>query len=263
MADAAGRWDGTTFSTVSSIAKLEKEITELASEGSKTYSVTGGDVSAEFMPDSIDVSDGKGTLELIGIASTECVFDAFSISLQESDDDETFADYGTGLTVYSKTGTVAADTVLFRYVIPSDFEDYLKPKITVGTSTGTISIYVNTIWQNKIDTAKEMLGTDVSLLLMNNVLLDYLEEDDDILDSVYNPSIFGLVSDFKVLELIYSDLASGADNESLFWQKSINYNHKYEEYLKKQAKLATIDLTQDGNNLIYYTRLDFIPEIKR
>jgi hypothetical protein len=263
MADAAGTWDATTLSTVASLAKFEKEITELVSVGSKTYSVQDGDVSDAIAPGSIDVSDLKGTIEVIGVAETQCVLSGLSIAITESDDDSTFTTYGTGLTIYSKTGTVAAGTELFRYVIPSDFEDYFKPSITIGTSTGTISIYANSIWDNKIEMAKAIIGTDLSLLLINNKLREYLEEDDDILDSVYNPTDLGLVSDFKTLELIYSDLARGADTPSLFWQKSKEYRRKYDEYFLKSVKMLTIDLYQDGTELIYYADLDFISEFKR
>lgn len=263
MADAAGTWDAATLSSISSISKFEKEIIELVSVGEKTYSIQDGDVSAAITPDSLDVSDLKGTIEIIGLVETECVFDGFSISVTESDDDSTFTAYGTGLTIFSNTGTISAGTELFRYIVPSDFADYFKPNITIGTSKGTISIYANSIWDSKIELAKSIIGTDLSLLLINNKLRNYVEQDDDILDSIYNPTEMGLVSDFKTLELIYSDLARGAETPSLFWQKAVEYRNKYNEYFQKAVKMLTINVYQDGTELVYYADLDYISEFKR
>ena len=260
MADAAGTWAAAVLSTLASITKIESEITQLITSGEKDYSVTAANVAAAITPTGLDVSEGKGVLEIVGIAATECVFSGFSITLTDSDDDSIYAAYGTGLTVYAKTGTVAADTILFKYVIPSDFEDYFKPAITIGTSTGTISIYANSKLDDKIDIAKKMLGTDMSLLLQNNKILSYIDiENDEVLDCIYNPSTLGVASDFKVLELIYSDLARG-DGESQFWQKSLSYRKRYLEYYPKLAKNLVIDLTQDGSNLVYYSQLDYVSQ---
>ena len=264
MADAAGKWDAATLSTLASLSKIENEITQLDSAGSKSYSIQDADVASAITEASLDVSDGKGLIEVIGVAETECVFSGFSVKVMESDDDSTFAEYGTGLTIYSKTGTVAADTVLFRYVIPSDFEDYFKPDITIGTSTGTISIYIESKYNNKINIAKEMLGDDLSELLINNGLLNYIDIDaDDILDCIYVPADLGLTSDLLTLSLIYRDKARGAEDDSLFWQKSKNYYHEYEESLRKKTRLLVIDTAQDGTNLVYYSRLKYIPQAGR
>ena len=262
MADAAGTWAAAVLSTLASITKIESEITQLITSGEKDYSVTAANVAAAITPTGLDVSEGKGVLEIVGIAATECVFSSFSISLTDSDD-STYAAYGTGLTVYSKTGTVAAGTILFRYVIPTDFDDYFKPVITIGTSTGTVSIYAESKLSDKIALAKSILGTDMSLLLVNNKLLSYIDiENENILDCIYNPTTLGIASDFKALELIYSDLARG-DGESQFWQKSVSYRKKYLEYYPKLAKGLVIDPTQDGGNLIYYAQLDYVSQAGR
>ena len=263
MADAAGTWDAATLSTVASITKFEKEISQLNSIGDTTYSVEDGDVSSAITPTALYVSDGKKTLEIIGIAATICVFSGFSITLTDSNDDDTYTEYGTGLIIYSKTGTVAAGKVLFKWIVPDDFDDYLKPKINTGTSTGTISIYANSIWDDKIALAKSIMGTDVSLLLNNNNLRQYLDDDDNVLDSIYNPTVLGLASDFKTLELIYKDLARGAELPSLYWSKGKAYEKSYKEYLQKQVKMLTIDVSQDGTNLVYYSDLDFVSQAGR
>ena len=263
MVDAAGTWAAAILSTLASLTEIESEVTQLVTNGEKDYSVIGGDVSGAITPTGLDVSEGKGVLEIIGIAATECEFSGFSITLTDSDDDSTYAAYGTGLTIYSKTGTVAAGTVLFKYVIPTDFDDYFKPVITIGTSTGTISIYANSKLSDKISIAKKMLGTDMSLLLVNNKLLSSIDiENDNILDCIYNPTTLGIASDFKTLELIYSDLARG-DGESQFWQKSLDYRKKYLEYYPKLAKSLVIDPTQDGSNLIYYAQLNYVSQAGR
>jgi hypothetical protein len=101
------------------------------------------------------------------------------------------------------------------------------------------------------------------LLLNNNLIRQYLDDDDDVLDSIYNPTALGLASDFKVLELIYKDLARGAEIPSLYWSKGKAYGESYKEYLQKQVKMLTIDLNQDGKTLIYYSNLDFVSQAGR
>jgi len=263
MADAAGTWTAATLSTVASITKFEGEISQLQSIGDTSYSVTAGNVATTITPVSLDVSDGKKSLEIIGIAATQCVFSGFAVTVTESDDDETFTAYGTGLILFSKAGTVAAGSTLFKWVIPSDFADYFKPAITKGSSTGTISIYANSIWAGKIALAKSIIGTDLSLLLNNNMIRDNLADDDDVLDCIYNPAVLGLASDFKVLELIYKDLARGAEIPSLYWSKGKAYEEAYREYLQKQVKLLTVDINQDQTNLVYYSDLNFVAQAGR
>jgi len=262
MTDSAGKWDAATLTTVASLTKIEREITQLVDDGTDTYSVQDANVASAITPTSINVSSGLGILEIIGIAETECVFDGFSIVVNESDDDDIFTAYGTGLVLYAKTGTVAAGAELFRYVIPSDLEDYFKPKIAIGTSTGTISIYSESVYDDKIEIAKEMLGDDASEMLLNNHLLEYIEEDDDILDCIYTPADLGLVSDFLTLSLIYSDLAQG-DAESAFMNKSKSYRKDYTDHLRKKFKLLTIDPDQAGGSLIYYSKMSYIPQAGR
>ena len=264
MADAAGTWSAATLSTLASITQVEAEITQLVTSGTKDYSVTAADVSGAIVPTGLDVSEGKGVLEIIGIAVTECVFNGFSISITDSEDNSTYATYGTGLTIYAKTGTVAAGTILFKYVIPSNFSDYFKPVITIGTSTGTVSIYANSKLEDKITIAKEMVGSDLSLLLVNSHLLDYIDiETDEVLDCVYDPESLSRAGDFKALELIYQDLARGAADTSLYWQKSRAYRRDYKEYFNKLVQKLVIDPTQDGSNLVYYSRLQFVPQAGR
>jgi len=262
MTDAAGKWDAATLTTVASLTKIEREITQLVDDGTDTYSVQDVDVASAIVPASINISSGLGILEIICVAETECVFSGFSISVTESDDDDTFTAYGTGLVIFAKTGTVAAGTELFRYIIPSDMDDYFKPAVTIGTSTGTISIYSESVYDNKIEIAKEMIGDDASEMLLNNHLLEYIEEDDDILDCIYTPADLGLVSDFLTLSLIYSDLAQG-DAESAFMNKSKAYRKDYTEHLRKKFKLLTIDPDQAGGSLIYYSKMSYISQAGR
>jgi hypothetical protein len=264
MADAAGTWSAATLSTLASITQVEAEITQLVTSGTKDYSVTAADVSGAIAPTGLDVSEGKGVLEIIGIAETECVFSGFSIEIIDSADDSDYAAYGTGLTIYAKTGTVAAGTILFKYIIPSNLNDYFKPVITIGTSVGTISIYANSKLADKITIAKELIGTDLSLLLVNNNLLNYIDiETDEILDCIYNPATLSRASDFKTLELIYQDLARGATDASIAWQKKRAYKKDYDNLLAKLVQKLVIDPTQDGGSLQYYSALQFVPQAGR
>lgn len=263
MADATGKWDAATLSTVASISRIEREITQLIGVGNATYSVQDVDVSGAITPDSIDISEGKGILEIIAIAETECSFDGFSIKLQDSDDDSTFADFGTGLVIYGNTGTVAAGTILSKFVIPDNMQDYMKPKITIGTSTGTISIYANSKYDDKITLAKEMLGDDAAEMLINNQLLTFLDTTDNVLDCIYTPADLELVSDLLVLSLIYQDLARGAEDDSRFWQKCKQYRKDYREHFSKKFKLMTIDIDQTGDSLVYYSQMNYISQAGR
>jgi hypothetical protein len=266
MADAAGTWAATTLSTAASLVKIEKEISQLSSVGTLTYSVNAGNVASAITPTAIDVSDGKGSLEIIGVAASACKLINFNITLTGSDDGTTYTAFGTGLTIYAVTTAVdvVSGAILFKYVIPSNFKDYIKPVITTGTSTGTISIYANSVWDDKITLAKSIIGTDLRLLLINNNLLGYIDDDtDEILDDIYNPTTLGMASDFKALELIYSDLARGEEANSLYMQKSRAYKKRYDEYFPKLVQNLVIDLYQDGSDLIYYGNLHFIPQAGR
>lgn len=264
MADAAGKWSAATLTTLDTMSRIEREVTQLVSDGDTVYSVQDGNIATELDPDSIDVSDGKGITEIVGVAETELRTDTFSIAVTDSDDDVTFATFGTGLVLYAETDTVAAGTELFRYVIPSTMQDYFKPKITEGSSIGTISIYAVNRYANKIELAKEQLGIDLSEMLINNGILSYIDVDtDDVLDCVYEPSKLGTTSDLLTLSYIYRDLARGADENSLYWQKHLAYMEEYKDSLRKNCKLLVIDLTQDGNNLIYYSRMNYIAQAGR
>ena len=259
-------WSSTTLSTVSSIAKWENEILQLTSAGTTSYFADGLDIASDTVPlsaNSVDVSTGKGVLEIIGKISREIIIKQdteFSIKFQHSDDDSTFSDIHTGARQYylkpASDTTITVDTELFRFVVPSDCKDYIKPYITSSVNhSGGIDIYVVAKWQDKIDAAKDILGTDVSLRLMSTGY-DVDEANDEVLlDLINNPTIFSTASDFLTIALIYEDLSMG-DEDSIYYKKMELYRRRYESALEKASKLIDIDLNFDGTTDYYKQNLE-------
>ena len=76
----------------------------------------------------------------IGLADTK----VFTVKLQESSDDSTFTDKET---LYTKTAsgaeTIAVDTVLAQYTLPTDIKKYTRVVVTTddAAATGAIDAY--------------------------------------------------------------------------------------------------------------------------
>lgn len=124
---------------------------------------------------------------------------------------------------------------------------------TIFSTTTTIAKWEQEIndltssdWNDKIDLAKTIMGSDVELRLLKTGFGKYIDfkAGEDVKDLITNPEIFNLASDFKTLQLIYEDLAKG-DTDSYFWVKSRLYKTRYDEELNRVWALKNMDYDQD------------------
>ncbi len=245
-------WANTTLSTTGSIKKWENEILDLTNTGE----------NATFINDDIDTVSAELEVlpfsEMLIKATSELNLDTCVIKLQDSADGTTWADYAT---LYSHTGTIADATTLSTFAFPSDIKNYAKIVIT-GTNTGSINAYVIGKWIDKIALAKDILGADIEIrLLQDGKSVDYAEGE-VLLDIIANPTIYGLCSDFKILELIYTDLSHG-DEDSVYWRKAEIYLTKYTNELVKANQRVNFDNDLDGTTDEYNQELDLTPEFIR
>jgi hypothetical protein len=251
-----GTWSTTTIATTTDIAKFEAEILNLTSAGDTTYLMEDVSIAVDSpVCVSIDVSDGKGTIEIIGVAETELTIASAEILQfipQDSGDDITYADVADGNKAYYHKGlpsTIAADTELFRYVVPTISEDYLNFSCdSDSTNAGTVSIYASAKWTNKYDVAKDLLKTQIELRLLQDGYGKYIDYDDDEvpIDIIFNPEVFKYTMCFYWLSLIYDDLSNGND-DSVYGQKAIMYRERAEFEFNREYSLKNLDIDQDGD----------------
>lgn len=259
---STGKWAAASLATSANLAEIESEINQLTSAGEDSYTATAVNLADATNPivtgvTSIDVSTGKGLIEIIGIIKTMGAISntkTLTIKMTDSDDDITFNAIHTGAILYTKTasGTVSLtpNTVLFRWVVPSDCEDYIKVAISSDADNrGTIDIYAQAVWGSKIDVAKEFLGEDLERMLKNaglDVNLNYSADDPDILlDIINNPEIFKRAHGYLTLALIYEDLGMGGSVEDIYQIKCRRYFEKYRERLNTAWGLKNLDINLD------------------
>ena len=253
-------WSAQTFSTLTTITKWEADILDFTSAADNDYLATAVDIADDTDPitalvTSVDVSAGKGVTEIIGVVNTTGYIKkdySLTISIRDSADDSTFAEIDAGQRVYYRTTslsniTLTAGDVLFRWVVPSHCEDYVKCYITSSANNaGNIDIYTISKWSDKITQAVALMGVDVEMALVSRgYSVDY-DADEVLLDVINNPTDFIIPCDFKTLQLIYEDL-SGGDEDSGFWKKALWYKQRYEIQLKKATNLVDLDTDLDGD----------------
>ena len=271
-----GTWSNATLSTTTSLAKIESEINELTSSGAKTYLAEAVDIDTATDPivtgiSAIDISDGKGSLEIWGVVNTTgAIASEHSLRIKIYDcatESGTFVEIDIGQRIYYRdiAATLTEDDVLFKWVVPSHCEDWIQVVISSSTSnSGKIDIYAVAKWSNKISLAKELLGEDMERSLMNENLDHFINyaDGEDLKDIVFNPTIFSIASDYLTLSLIYEDLAN-ADEDSIFYKKSQNYRVKYERQFKKAYNLKNLDLDLDSDADIYKSKEVVAPLLTR
>jgi len=263
---STGAWSDATLSSNTSIAKWEKEVLALTSNASNSYLATAVNLATATDPitalvTSQNIENDKGVLEIIGVVNTTGYIkdgQSLTIKMYDSADDDTYAEIHYGQRVYYKAAsgsnfTLTEGDVLFRWVVPTDAEDYIKCVITsAATNTGKIDIYTLGKWADKIELAKDQLGVDLSRMLMNVKLdanMNYADGD-VLLDIIYNPDVFATCSDFKTLELIYLDLSDG-NRDSPHWQKMELYKELYNRELPKAWSLKILDVDLDDDADFY------------
>jgi len=140
-------WANTTFTTPADLAKIEEEINRQSAVGTTSYTAEALNIAATTpTTTSVSVSNLKGVIEFVSVINTTGAIDSaqsLTVTFQDSDDDVTFAAIHTGSRVYYKAGTttLTAGDVLFKWVVPSDTEDYVKAVIASNAAnSGKIDI---------------------------------------------------------------------------------------------------------------------------
>ena len=251
-------WATTTLSTTASLAKLEREINSLIQSSGTNYLSDGFDIAvASGVSSAINVKGGM--IEVIGIAVTELTVKdtkELTIKMTDSADNVTFAEIYLGSILYTKTAsgdeTIAADTELFRWVVPTNIEDHIKAAITSdSTNVGTIDIYTQSKWEDKIDAAKNKIKNKINTWLVMRGYKNYPDYDADtpevLIDLVANPTEFSIASDYLSLHYIFRDLAVSKGEDSIWYVKSKEYKKDFDEEFNEAIRRITLDLDQDGS----------------
>lgn len=98
----------------------------------------------------LDLSGIQGAVEVVAKVTSEITISdtkVLTIKLQDKDDDGSYADLGiVHQATYSSSGganVVAADTVLGRFVLPTDTKRNLKAVLTTddAAAAGAVSVY--------------------------------------------------------------------------------------------------------------------------
>jgi len=253
-------WALTTFTTPADLVKIEEEITRFTSIGTTTYSAEALDIAATTPTTTgIDISNGKGIVELVGVVNTTGLIkdgQSLTISVQDSED-TTYAEIHKGQRVYYRAAsgsdiTLTADDILFRWVVPSDSEDYIKAIITSNSaSSGKVDIYVVSRWASKITLAKAFMGDDLERMLINAGFNVNEADDEVLLDLINNKDIFDYCSHYLTLSLVFEDLMTSGDDTDIFKLKADRYYTRYKDKLEIAFGLKDIDLNEDGTTDIY------------
>ena len=251
-------WALTTFTTPSDLTKIEEEITRFTSIGTTTYTAEALNIAATTPTTTgIDISNGQGIYEVWGIVNTTGAIkdgQSLSISIQDSDDNITYAEIHKGQRVYYRAAsgsdiTLTAGDVLFKWVIPSDAEDYIQAVISSNAaSSGKVDIYVVSRWDAKIALAKSFMGDDLERMLINaglDTTMDYADGD-ILLDIINNKSIFNNCSSYLTLSLIFEDLMTSGDENDVFKLKADRYYTRYKDKLNIAFGEKDLDINQDG-----------------
>jgi len=122
-----------------------------------------------------------------------------------------------------------------------------------------INALTATNWDNHIATAKTLMGNDIQEVLVNRGL-DYwtdFSNDEILLDTVTNKTIFDIVSDYKTCQLVYMDLSNG-DEDSAYGAKMVMYKQMYKATFGQAMKYIDLDIDQDGTTDIYKANIHAI-----
>jgi len=258
-------WALTTFTTLADLATIEEEILQLSSNATNSYTATAVNLATATDPivtgvTKVDISNGKGITEIVGVVNTTgAIADGHSltIKLYDSADDVTYAEIHAGQRVYYRAASGAGITLtaadeLFRWVVPSDCEDYVKAVITSSASnTGKIDIYTISKLASKIALAKVFMGEDLERMLIS-AGYEVNESDDEILlDLINNKDLFNYCSHYLSLALIYEDEMTTGDETDIYKVKADRYYKRYKDKLSIVFPLKDIDTNEDGTTDIY------------
>ena len=252
-------WANTTVTTVSNALIWEHELTDLFSAAISSYLAEAVDIADGADPivtgiSSLNVQDAKGHLLIIGVVNEALTIKDgkdLGILIKDSTDDSTYEEIHAGQRLFYRATSgadisIAVDTVLFKWIVPPDAEDYVKAYISSdATNEGKIDIYSVSILDEKLSKCKDLLQMEIERNLANKSYTCDYGSGEVLVDIVYDPTQFKIPLEFLFLAHVFRDLA-GSDDKSDFWIKYRHYIEQYEIRFKQVMSRLHTDLDQDG-----------------
>ena len=125
----------------------------------------------------------------------------------------------------------------------------LSTTASIAKIESEINDLTATNWDNKIATAKELIGDKLEVILTERGVNVDEESGDVLLDTIANPTVYNLSSDYMTLHLIFDDLSQG--QEGLYMGKSEKYNAYFERKFSEDVKRMNLDLDNDGTTDVF------------
>jgi len=202
------------LSTLSSIARHEAEINNLPQRYTRKALSVSGTVQMTAVPDTITaitaITSGNTQVSLTKGATTwPLPMGEYVRFICQTEDDYFSLLEGTGSILTSASG------------------DYTLALASAPTWTDC-ELVEN--WQSKIDLANEMIYNDLYAAILHYADASLVS---DIIDEIDNPEVLGVASDYKSLELIYTDLYGKIGNSEAIDNKIMYYRSKYESAFSK------------------------------
>lgn len=237
-------WSTVTLSTLNSLARLESEINNLAGtftrhtlklEAAGVVVIAGGSVETDDLTVTY-IDDTTETLTHNGVDGWTVVTGGYAINISQSDSLIFPCITGSG-DIYDTSGV--------RYIDISECTDVAWNDSIIQTS-----------WQNKINTAKSIIGNELKKQLAQLGYRDSNVTGGEVLDYVSNTDALNLTSDYLSMKLIYMDLYATQLTEA-YMEKASYYDKQYQDELQKA--LYQIEFTIGGTAVplygVYGTRL--------
>jgi len=245
------------FSTTTSIAKIDNNVNSLSNKmviyvldaSSIDISVTVPATTTKVAVQTVKY--GTATLTPASSSITLTGIKAVSIYCQDADNEPVanyICDVGQGSTLLDTLGNGVAAVI-----------------------TGPIWAKLETLvsWQSKINIAK----SNISAKIINYLKTDFLyphrlsfweycttfkTTQVELLNMVSNLDVLNLASDYLTLAMICEDLSKGGQN-SMYYDKSKEYEVKYREQMGDWMRLLNIDFNDDGvDDIVAYDRTNEI-----
>jgi len=255
-------WNTTTLTTTADLSKIEREINELIEASGNDYFAASINMATSAITDSVDCKGGM--IEIIGkVAEDITIKDGNSINItaEHSQDDNTFVNINNYNIVYYQAASgsdiiIDADTVLFRFVVPTNMYDYIRFTVTTdATNTGRLDIYTISKWEEKITIAKNKIKNKLETHLVMRGYRDYVNYDngEELINIIANPETFSMSSNYLTLHYIFRDLATLQDVDSMYYAKQREYKKDFDEEFEEAIRRINYDYDQDGSTDEYKT----------
>lgn len=98
--------------------------------------------------------------------------------------------------------------------------------LTLGSAPAWVNVTLSSTWQPKIDAAKNMIINRLKTSLSGRVAASDIA---DAIDSITNPEVLSVASDYKTLELIFIDLTGKIGDREAIRDKVRYFANEYEK----------------------------------